>query len=514
MSSLVAQQQINSSYDALTGAAAKKRVIAVIMIMAFFAALLSIMGSSYGLYYDMVLDYGHYFALVVSILGGIFIEGVKYVAIAMFFAWGKNILVRGLGIGLLIFIMPIAIALHYKGADNMQRTKIIEIVDAVQKRNAQLQSQEQNRKNKIVEIANSVLNNGTIADDAIAMKTLSSIDNYSNSLLSHGKISKIDAMQIEEVKKASKKRAESLKVILPLLEVLSIFGMIGALLKSLSVSPSIKRIVEKKQAHEEIDAVVEYLNNPAPQNEIFVDAILRKMDKAHQDRHSIETSEILNDPLPELPISTKPKIDNSPTLSERQRVITVYDRNNDPYLLYRNHLVYANPQDNIIYDLVVTKLNEPIRDGFDPYIVTNPRLFSFYIDSDYCVDEFMQKVDDKLAQTSLQTSQETSSQKNEQTPKNRHESSFETSSKSSPKSLNLMTFGAVDREIITALWKQGDVQVDDKLASRSVVTRETGIKMNKYSAFMNELENKGYAYNVQGKGWYASVPLKNKVSIE
>ena len=123
-------------------------------------------------------------------------------------------------------------------------------------------------------------------------------------------------------------------------------------------------------------------------------------------------------------------------------------------------------------------------------------------------------MDNRLVQTSSKTSQQTSSAKTEQSPQNGLGTSFSTSSETSSNTLDLMLFGATDREIITTLWKQGDVQPDDKLASKAVVLRETKIKPTKYSTFMNELENKEFAYNIQGKGWYAKVPLKNKVSVE
>lgn len=488
----------------MTGASARRKVILIITVMATFAAILSIMGSAYGLYYDMVLDYGFTFALIMGILGGIFIEGVKYVSIAMFFAWGDSLLVRGLGVGLMIFIMPIAIALHYKGADNMQRTKSIEVIDQVQKRNAKLAMMEQQRKNKITDIANSIVHNGTIADDAIAMKTLANINKYSNSLLSQGRISQMDMMQINEVKRASKKRAASLKIILPLLEVLSIFGMIGALLKSMSVSTGVKKVVAKKQLMTETDAVIEMMK-PKQEDNSFIDAVLDTMDKVHREKTKVLKRKITQT-QPTLSNDTNPKIAYSPT---PEKVNYLIDNQGEQFAYYKGYLVFVEEENGYILDIYKAPA---LSNGFDLQ-QTNVKTVG-EIDSPYCEDNFIEFVDNKLVQTSSKTSQQTSSAKTEQSPQNGLGTSFSTSSETSSNTLDLMLFGATDREIITTLWKQGDVQPDDKLASKAVVLRETKIKPTKYSTFMNELENREFAYNIQGKGWYAKVPLKNKVSVE
>ena len=288
--SIEASQTMNNWYAEQTGAISKRNVILLIVALSVVFAFISVAGSAYGLYYDMFLDYGHEFSLALGIIGGVAIETIKIIGVIGFFAWASYQEKTIFGV-LLIGATVIAIALHYKGADNMERTKSVLVVQEVQKRNMLMQDRENARKDKIVNIANDIVRNGTIADDIIAMKTLSNIDSYSNSLYSRGKISDLDMMQINEVKRSSKNRAEALKIILPLFEILSIFGFLGAYLKTRSVSVGVKAIVKKRNEHNEVDAALALLENEKSSQEILTGQILQAMDSNFKAKHKIDAAQ-------------------------------------------------------------------------------------------------------------------------------------------------------------------------------------------------------------------------------
>jgi len=290
MPSIQASQTMNAWYAQQTGAISKRNVILLVVMLSVVFAFISVAGSAYGLYYDMFLDYGHEFSLTLGIIGGGAIEVIKIIGVIGFFAWASYQEKTIFGT-LLIGATLIAVILHYKGADNMQRTKSVLVVQEVQKRNMLMQDRENERKDKIIDIAGDVVSNGTIADDLIAMKTLSNINSYSNSLYAKGKISDLDMMEINQVQRASKNRAEALKTILPIFEILSIFGFLGAYLKTRSVSDGVKAIVKKKNEHDEVDAALALLQNQKSSQEALTDKILQAMDSNFKAKHQIDTAQ-------------------------------------------------------------------------------------------------------------------------------------------------------------------------------------------------------------------------------
>ncbi|NOZ91053.1 MAG: hypothetical protein GXO60_07190 [Epsilonproteobacteria bacterium] len=311
MNNVEAIQKTHARYAQQSGAISRNQVIMIISLLSWVVAFLSTMGSAYGIYYDLVLDYGTIFAVFIGILGGAFIEAVKFSMVKAYFAW-SDFKIKAVAFVILSIFTGTAISLHYYGADNMQRTKSVQIIDSVQKRNMKLLEQEQKRKDKIVDIADAITKNGTIADDKLAMKTLSNINSYSTSLLSTGKISQMDMMQIKEVQRASAQRAKSLKIILPLFEILSIFGFLGAYLTQHSTSPGAKRVLKEKEIDDTIEALTTPIDNKGDDDSV-ADYIISKM---RQNR--VAKGYIKNHNHPTLPQETAKIRQNSLNFAETE----------------------------------------------------------------------------------------------------------------------------------------------------------------------------------------------------
>jgi len=277
-----AHQEINNMVRELSSSRQKLKIIHIITVIGLVFAIFSIGGSAYGVYYDMLLDYGNTTSIVVGLLVGLTIEAVKMVGVWGFFAYAKLHL-KLIFFMLLALFTSFAIQLHFIGATNMELTKRVQVIQEIQKKNMAYKEDENERKNKIVELMGGVLKNGTSRDDKIAAKTLAQIDTKEQSLYSQGKISELDHAEIETVKDAAKKRGNSMRKLLPLFEIFSIFGLLGAYLKTQSVSGDVKEVIEVIDTHIEKESSKLYadeaLNAQEAENVAYVKRIIAQKER-------------------------------------------------------------------------------------------------------------------------------------------------------------------------------------------------------------------------------------------
>jgi hypothetical protein len=286
-----AQQQLNSMVRDLTSSEMKIRIIHVITVIGGVFAVFSILGSAYGIYFDMLIDYGHTPSLIAGATIGLTIEAVKMIGVWGFFNY-PQLHLKLIFFTLLSVFTTFAILLHPIGATNMEVTKRIQIMEEIQSKNTQFRLSEDARKNKIVNMMEGVLNNGTSIDDKVAAKTVADIDKETNSLYAKGKISELDMMQIQEVRDGARKRANSMRTFLPVLEIFSIFGFLGAYLKTQSVSGGTRDIIKTMDAYREKEGTMNFLADTAKtQEQIFVDNIKHEMEKNFNQKHQIANAQ-------------------------------------------------------------------------------------------------------------------------------------------------------------------------------------------------------------------------------
>jgi len=266
-------REMNQRYHDTFGASAKNAMFNMLTIAIYIAIFLSIAASAFGIYYDLYLSFGFWVALLGGIVGGVIIEIMKAVFTSMA-ALYEEMWIKAIGVILLTISLSFAFVLHFKGATNSEKTAIVTTVSEIQKQNLMMAEKEQARKDKIVGIAEGIVKNGTIYDDKIAMKTLNGMNNYTNSLLSRGDISELDKIAIQETRNASESRADSMRVLFPIFEVLSIFGILKVLLVNYSVTSGIKNVSKEIETQDIEDA---YIFPPETDDEIMSKRIIEMM---------------------------------------------------------------------------------------------------------------------------------------------------------------------------------------------------------------------------------------------
>ena len=248
-----AHHQINNMVRGLTSSKQKLKIVQMVTIIGLTFAFFSIGGSGYGIYYDMLLDYGFWVSLAVGLLGGLVIEAVKMLGVWLIFAYSQ-LHIKLIGFTLLSLFTAFAIQLHFIGATNMEYTKRAMVLQDIHAKNFAIQARKLDRDEKVIDMMGGVLNNGTSVDDKLATKTISELDKTANSM----KMSELDRMLYNETKEGARKRGNSMRKLLPLFEIFSIFGLLGAYLKTQSVNDDVKGVIRVVDTHIEEESSMAY----------------------------------------------------------------------------------------------------------------------------------------------------------------------------------------------------------------------------------------------------------------
>ena len=251
-----AHQQINNMVRGLTSSKQKLKIVQMVTIIGITFAFFSIGGSGYGIYYDMLLDYGFSVSLAVGLLGGLVIEAVKMLGVWLMFAY-PQLHIKLIGFTLLSLFTAFAIQLHFIGATNMEYTKRAMVLQDIHDKNLAIQARKLDRDEKVIDLMGDVLNNGTSVDDKLATRTISEIDKQANNM----KMSELDRMLYNETKEGARKRGNSMRKLLPLFEIFSIFGLLGAYLKTQSVNEDVKGVIRAVDTHIEDESSIVYAQN-------------------------------------------------------------------------------------------------------------------------------------------------------------------------------------------------------------------------------------------------------------
>jgi hypothetical protein len=208
-----AKQDINNMYAKMVGAISQKQVIDFLIYLSHFMAVLSVVASAYGFYYDAYDLIGDAtYTIIFAITIATVLELLRYYLIKGVFAF-ENIIVKAVMLFAIVFLTMSLMNLHTRGMQNMKLKTDSNVLKEVVSSNAELQKLAQENISRTLDISTETakqFNNGTSWDDAKASTTIASNASLAKALLSSTQTTYAQ----KELIKAEEKRSEARKNVL------------------------------------------------------------------------------------------------------------------------------------------------------------------------------------------------------------------------------------------------------------------------------------------------------------
>lgn len=460
-SGVVAAQKINTMYANSFGNEAKQLAVNLISVLIYIATVVSVVASAYGVYHDLYVNYGEGFALTTGVIVGVAIEVSKVAFLIILWVY-KQWWMKAIALVMLVFTFSSAFALHNVGGTNLTKNIINEKVAEIQKRRIEMQG-------RVASMAEGMVQNGSIADDKIAMETMASIVSQDNQ-----HFSKLEQLEYDQTVKAAESRGYSLKLLGPLFEVLSVFGFFKYLLIFMSVAGGIRRVVEKKNEYDSIQAF--HYEEPKTVIDSYAEHVETEIDNKIKEIHSLPSPTLFE------------------TITKRANTMASYGSSRGEVADY----IHKHLDENEAKKAIKLLENFPYQDEIDPKTDQNLKA--------------EQSTTKQVGVDPEPTSKPTETSNEEECEKEELFEEQEEGKKQDLFVINLMNFTALQNEIIKAMFGNGSVQEGDMLVPKTKVMGQLKIKRREYEAVAETLENGKHIFKMKGNGYMALSTIDNIVT--